>query len=78
MDWKSKPIRKLSDPKHSSVQTTKAATVFNVLYLFPEINPAVFEKVKIMPTQQNYKWPVLNGADIEMIPWIRTLNEMKP
>lgn len=56
MDWKSKPIRKLSDPNCSSVQTMREAIVFNVLHLSPETSSATFEKVTVMPMQQNYKW----------------------
>lgn len=78
MDWKSKPIRKPSDPNHSSVQMVREAVVFNVLHLSPETSLAAFEKVTIMPMQQHYKWPALKGADIKMISWVLILGKMKP
>lgn len=78
MDWKSKPIRKLYDPNHSSVQTMREAIVFNVLHLFPETSPAAFKKVTIMPMQQNYKWPASKGAEIKMISSVLTLSKVKP
>ena len=50
-------MRRPSEPNWSPTPTLRAAVVFNGLHLSPETSSAAFEKVTMMPRQQDHEGP---------------------
>lgn len=50
-------MRRPSEPNCSPAPTLREAVVFNGLHLSPETSSAAFEKVTMMPGQQDHERP---------------------